>query len=58
MQGLIEMEEKPLEKKRLTAALKLFLMTAPPEAPIIEEDDDEEDDIEEIPEIEGDIRTV
>lgn len=52
------MEEKPLEKKRLTAALKLFLMTAPPEAPIIEEDDDEEEDIEEIPEIEGDIRTV
>ena len=52
------MEEKPLEKKRLTAALKLFLMTAPPDAPIMEEEDDDDDEIEEIAEIDGDIRTV
>lgn len=50
------MEEKPLEKKRLTAALKLFLMTAPPDAPVMEEDDDEEEEIEE--NHEGDVRTV
>ena len=56
LQGLIEIEEKPLEKKRLIAALKLLLLTSPPEAPIVEEEEEEDDELEDIQE--GDIRTV
>ena len=45
-----------MEKKRLVSALKVFLLTPPPVAPVVEEDEEDEEEIEEVQE--GDIRTV
>ena len=50
------MEEKPVEKMQMIAALKELLLTPPPEAPVIEEDEEEDEELDEINE--GDIRTV